>query len=260
MSTNREQFSDNLKKVAEKCLNKDFSFEELEQETISILNFGRMLNRIETYLPGWHYASGYEGYDSYIQIQNENCQHLKGISLITLRHITKVRQLKCDVCVRIRLQKEKEERKARVERKKFEKEIKQFKQDQIAIKDCVFCGQPFYGGEKDIFCSKDCQIKSTKKTNNRRKEQKQKKARTEESKTINLERLFYRDKGVCWICGGKCDMSLDINDNYYPSIDHVFPISKGGKDTWDNIRLAHRICNIRKANKLIYKDVRFALT
>ena len=39
-----------------------------------------------------------------------------------------------------------------------------------------------------------------------------------------------------------------IAGNYYPSIDHVIPLSKGGIDTWNNVRLSHRICNSLKSD------------
>lgn len=66
-----------------------------------------------------------------------------------------------------------------------------------------------------------------------------------------------RDNGVCWLCGKTCDWSnYEIVDgtfiagNQYPSIDHVIPLAKGGTHTWDNVKLAHRICNSIKSDKL----------
>ena len=41
-----------------------------------------------------------------------------------------------------------------------------------------------------------------------------------------------------------------IAGNDYPSIDHIIPISKGGQHTWDNVQLAHMICNSIKNNKM----------
>jgi 5-methylcytosine-specific restriction endonuclease McrA len=34
------------------------------------------------------------------------------------------------------------------------------------------------------------------------------------------------------------------------SLDHVVPISKGGTDEPENLKLAHFICNVRKGNKV----------
>jgi len=73
-------------------------------------------------------------------------------------------------------------------------------------------------------------------------------------KNITLKALYKRDNGVCYICGEKCDW-LDVHEGIcggtYPSIDHVVPVSLGGLHSWDNVRLAHLACNMKKSNKLI---------
>jgi 5-methylcytosine-specific restriction endonuclease McrA len=64
-------------------------------------------------------------------------------------------------------------------------------------------------------------------------------AQVEYDVTVSLEELYVRDGGICGICDEECDYSQ-------ASIDHVFPISKGGPHVWDNVQLAHRSCNSRK--------------
>lgn len=76
-------------------------------------------------------------------------------------------------------------------------------------------------------------------------------------KDITLEKLFERENGQCHICGLLCnynDYKISeeghfIVGRFYPSIDHVIPLSKGGTHTWDNIKLAHLSCNSWKGNK-----------
>ena len=70
---------------------------------------------------------------------------------------------------------------------------------------------------------------------------------------FSLKELYKREHGICYICGGLCrwDDKQIVNEvivygNEYPSRDHVIPKSKGGENSWENIRLAHRICNSRK--------------
>ena len=72
----------------------------------------------------------------------------------------------------------------------------------------------------------------------------------------SLKELFIRDKGICHICNKLCDYNdyvmngkTVICGNNYPSIDHIIPLSKGGTDDWNNIKLAHRWCNSVKGNK-----------
>jgi 5-methylcytosine-specific restriction endonuclease McrA len=56
---------------------------------------------------------------------------------------------------------------------------------------------------------------------------------------INLELVAQRDGWRCAICGGKV-----TRENW--SQDHIVPLSKGGSHTYDNITLAHRLCNTRR--------------
>jgi 5-methylcytosine-specific restriction endonuclease McrA len=73
-------------------------------------------------------------------------------------------------------------------------------------------------------------------------------------KGITLKKLFQRDKGICYLCGKECnyndyhwnDRGAFIVGKFYPSIDHVVPLSLGGTHTWDNIKLAHISCNSKK--------------
>lgn len=51
--------------------------------------------------------------------------------------------------------------------------------------------------------------------------------------------IYERDGGKCHICGKRVatkDMSLD----------HLVPVSKGGAHMATNLRLAHRVCNVRR--------------
>lgn len=72
-------------------------------------------------------------------------------------------------------------------------------------------------------------------------------------KDITVPSLFKRDGGVCYLCGKPCRMDdfivkdgTIICGDWYPSIDHVVPLARGGLHAWENVRLAHRICNSMK--------------
>ena len=68
---------------------------------------------------------------------------------------------------------------------------------------------------------------------------------------IRYEQVFERDGGVCWLCQMSVDSSLPRTSKLGGTLDHIVPISKGGDDSLENIKLAHWICNNRKSNKLI---------
>lgn len=76
-------------------------------------------------------------------------------------------------------------------------------------------------------------------------------------KDISLKTLYKRDNGICYICGGKCDFKDHTRDgsnftsgSTYPSIDHIIPLARGGKHAWDNVKLAHHLCNSKKSDVL----------
>ena len=54
--------------------------------------------------------------------------------------------------------------------------------------------------------------------------------------------LFARDQGLCLYCGRECHRSSLTRD-------HVQPVSKGGRDIWENVVAACFQCNSRKGNR-----------
>lgn len=102
--------------------------------------------------------------------------------------------------------------------------------------------------KKSKYCSDKCQRRAE---NKRHADHRQKviRANGKAEWDITLKKLVTRDKQVCYICGRKVNMRAHYNADDYGSIDHVIPLSKGGTHTWNNVRLAHRKCNIIKSNK-----------
>ena len=61
---------------------------------------------------------------------------------------------------------------------------------------------------------------------------------------LTNKNLFRRDGHMCLYCGDylyDCELTRD----------HVVPVSRGGADTWENVVTACRICNHKKADKLL---------
>jgi 5-methylcytosine-specific restriction endonuclease McrA len=67
---------------------------------------------------------------------------------------------------------------------------------------------------------------------------------------VSADVLIERDGSVCHLCNAEIDLSLARNSRFGATIDHVVPVSKGGADTLENMRLAHWICNIKKGNRI----------
>ncbi len=62
--------------------------------------------------------------------------------------------------------------------------------------------------------------------------------------SIDPNVVFDRDKGRCGICKKRVDPKSKWE------VDHIIPISKGGSHSYDNVQLAHRICNRSKSDKI----------
>jgi hypothetical protein len=180
----------------------------------------------------------------------------------------------CDSCViRIKEENKQAEKEVKLLAKNLSKElnkINKYRQKIIStqgkIKDrtkvCLSCGGTFIGKSVlNSYCSPKCRGRAE----NKRKEICKGKrgelilSNGNVDKDISLERLIHRDNNTCYLCGESCDSSdytmtsegYHIAGNYYPSIDHVIAIANGGTHTWDNILLAHRICNSVKSDKTL---------
>lgn len=55
--------------------------------------------------------------------------------------------------------------------------------------------------------------------------------------------IYARDQGICWLCG----RSVDVGEF---AIDHFVPVSKGGPDIPENVRIVHPWCNSAKHNRM----------
>ena len=66
--------------------------------------------------------------------------------------------------------------------------------------------------------------------------------------TVRFSRsnVYLRDDGQCQYCG--CNIERKV-----ATLDHVLPVSKGGKTTWDNCVTACGPCNSHKSDKLGFK-------
>lgn len=58
-----------------------------------------------------------------------------------------------------------------------------------------------------------------------------------------ITRLIARDGDRCGICAGKLDRYENTASAEAVTVDHVIPISHGGRSEMGNLRLAHRRCN-----------------
>ena len=158
----------------------------------------------------------------------------------------------CPTCREIEAslrKKERERQKALREKEKAEELAK----DKI----CESCGCVFHNASSTAkYCCDTCQrrekrrrdVAAGKKLLNYGNHRKRAKIYgVEYEQGITVKKLVIRDNNICQICGEPCD----ANDHrwsehfgpLYPTIDHVIAMVNGGGHTWDNVQLAHAICN-----------------
>lgn len=114
---------------------------------------------------------------------------------------------------------------------------------------CCGCGEVFYSEvPNQKYCSQKCKAKTKSRATSIR--ERCRKYGVEYNTGISLNQLFIRDKGICQICGKPCDKSDNSWNGFFgplsPTIDHRVALANGGSHSWDNVQLAHAICNSYK--------------
>ena len=242
----------------------------------------RISERIAERLPNWEYAGNYTGQDGKCDIRCKTCGTIKTVCSVAIRHGS----ARCPVCYdreraeceeRKKIEREAERQRREEQRqialeiqrqetiRRKEEQKRQDRLDHTAVYTCETCGGMFLADDrkKNRFCGDKCR----KKAHNKRKEWSRRIMLDKQmvDRDISLERLYQRDGGICYLCGNVCDWNdkktvdgtIICGDNY-PSIEHVIPLSKNGKHSWANVRLACRKCNAYKGDRLIADDKRLA--
>lgn len=206
---------------------------------------------------GFEYISGYKNRNSYIMIRCGKCGEVFDKRYSYIRDSKKIVCPKCELHKRseeIKKRKAELEQKKRAraeERKRLEDLKRQIKQEQKELEKekkvhpCSICGEPTSNPK---YCSDDCRRKANNRAHDLYKRHKRYHKGADYS--ISVRSLYKRDNGVCHICGMKCNFddyvirgNAFIAGNWYPSVDHIVPLSKGGRHILENVKLAHRICN-----------------
>lgn len=107
---------------------------------------------------------------------------------------------------------------------------------------CPECGVSFNGHGR-TFCSRRCAARaggSVRRAMERG---------ASSGQRVYRAKVFARDGFRCHICGKLLDMGQSGTHRMAPSIDHVVPVSLGGKHTMENVRAAHFGCNSRRGNR-----------
>lgn len=169
--------------------------------------------------------------------------------------------------------KEQEERKAKQEAERIAKNPLGLSSYQLSIQEkldvahvCEVCGNEYTIRDRMIkegmkYCSDNgcCSVSCSRKRNRRKLREsgfprnhlhRAHKYGCDYESGITLKKLIKRDGLRCAICGEMCDPNDHEWTKHFgptsPTIDHIIPMSKGGGHVWNNVQVAHAICNSKK--------------
>jgi 5-methylcytosine-specific restriction endonuclease McrA len=137
--------------------------------------------------------------------------------------------------------------------------------DRIANKKCKVCGSPVgykhrspkkycsdvcrsigYGASREAFKQTDAYRAAKRKAKAKRRAIE----RGLEAHSIDPIRVFERDGWRCHMCNKKLNpIDRGTIKPLAPELDHIVPISKGGKHIWSNVACSCRLCNSTKSDK-----------
>lgn len=232
---------------------------------------------------GFEYIGGYYDKDSKVKIRCKKCGAEYERTVFFLKHGNVI----CAECQKAETQKRNEEKKRiaaqeaearRIERERYrlahphkDAYAEQHEEFLNRTSVCEICGKPYTVREyvestglkvarDNGVCSEECRKEKTRRNmrlahKGRRDSHRHraKKNGTAYDPSVTLKKLVERDGLRCAICGGMCNWNDHSWSEYsgptYPSIDHIIPMAKGGSHTWDNVQVAHIICNSEKGDR-----------
>ena len=127
--------------------------------------------------------------------------------------------------------------------------------------ECAECGKGFateYGNKLRAYCSHSCSRTAGNRENRhrnrearqqqgaRRRERKRSGTMSIKVRRPGLANLAERDQWRCGICRLRVDMERRYPDPLSPSLDHILPLSQGGRHERSNVQLSHLGCNVKK--------------
>lgn len=62
---------------------------------------------------------------------------------------------------------------------------------------------------------------------------------------VSYDEILLRDRWICGLCAKKVESRKELH------FDHITPLSKQGAHADWNVQVSHKLCNLRKGNKLI---------
>lgn len=177
-----------------------------------------------------------------------------------------VHECTCVVCDRVWISQRKVGVCSEVCRKEHERyqlrksEFKKLLSRRYPARDCLECGVLFTPIMHEHYgcCSSECARKRNIRASRLKRKAAQRRVQVER---VYPFKVFDRDRWKCQGCG--CDTPRHLrgtHEDSAPELDHVIPLSCGGKHSYDNTQLLCRLCNHLKRDMTMKAFVNQYLT
>jgi 5-methylcytosine-specific restriction endonuclease McrA len=104
---------------------------------------------------------------------------------------------------------------------------------------------------KQVYCSRDCRVGYNRRFSSasalRRTARRWK---DPDAERFTMLDIADRDGWVCGLCLGPIDPNIRGDRFRQATVDHILPLSQGGRHYFDNVQLAHWTCNAAKRNSV----------
>ena len=196
-------------------------------------------------------------------IRCSKCGTEKRIADSSIRGTNTIKCVNCysEECRTLREEKEAREKKAKAETIMWDTlQRRQKSEYQMTFNTCEECGQFIrFRARFCEACRKKHEVEAIREQSRRADIRRRARLRNvKRDKDLTKEKLYERDKGICYLCGRLCDWNDGKWENgifkvgkTYPTVEHLIPIVSGGSDTWDNVKLACVSCNSKKGTKIL---------
>lgn len=121
---------------------------------------------------------------------------------------------------------------------------------------CANCGSAMEPSYQRTLCSNACKVAVYKARDPQRtraratRDEAVRRSHYRQGETFDPFEIFERDKWRCHLCGCRTPKRLrGSTDQTAPELDHIIPLSLGGKHTRTNTACCCKACNMRKHNK-----------
>jgi len=129
---------------------------------------------------------------------------------------------------------------------------------------CRWCGAAYLGKGTGRFCSD-----AHRRARSNQRKHLRRRGHRRAVDIIPIEEIYQRDRGRCGLRDrGRCGLChrpvapafrMQRASREHPTLDHILPLSKGGRHERSNVQLAHQGCNSRKSNRKCNSQLRLSI-